>query len=641
MTVAKMKRFQIVGHKNDIDLVSYQIIKNGSIQLVNYNEFLITDIPRENIKPLQCTKDYTNLLNSLNTLLDLLNIEKDVEFKYDYEDFIDIKDMEEELRNIHNKVNKLIKLKENIKKEEKRLEDLKKHIWFLRNLDIDLEELKELSYISLTFGRVERDNFERLIKNITDWPIIIFDIYRKKENVWFFAFTKKEYEERTLNFLNSVYFERIKLPSRVKGYPREILQRSEHRLKRIKIGYDEIELELKKYIHLYGDKLKKFYSQLIILDRIKDINNKFFGELDHHFLINGWIPEYKEKDFVENFEEKFQDTIYTSQEVEFDCKNKPPTVLKNKFWVKPFESLISLYGTPNYGEVDPSAFVAISYLLMFGMMFGDVGQGAVFALVGYLIFRFKNQNRNSGLLLMELGISSIIFGFLYGSIFGLEHYLPTLWLKPMENIMFWLGISVALGIFLMLISMVLNLINSYRRRDLEVGVFSRNGLSGIFFYILSLFTVLYLIMKGRLLFQTWLNVILLITPLVLIFMHKPIINIIKRKGRYFPENIGEYFLESGFELFDTIINFLSNTISFVRIGAFTLNHAGLFMAVFIMADMVKGVFASTLVIILGNVMIMILEGLVVGIQVLRLEYFELFGKFFKGDGEKFSPIKLN
>ncbi len=106
-----------------------------------------------------------------------------------------------------------------------------------------------------------------------------------------------------------------------------------------------------------------------------------------------------------------------------------------------------------------------------------------------------------------------------------------------------------------------------------------------------------------------------------------------------PHEKGIYFVEAGFDLFETVLSFLSSTVSFVRVGAFALSHAGLSLAVWTLVNMMKGA-GGIIVIILGNALTIGLEGLIVGIQCMRLEYYEMFGRFYAGEGSEFKPIKV-
>ncbi len=98
-------------------------------------------------------------------------------------------------------------------------------------------------------------------------------------------------------------------------------------------------------------------------------------------------------------------------------------------------------------------------------------------------------------------------------------------------------------------------------------------------------------------------------------------------------------MENFFEVFEFVLSYLTNTISFIRVGAFVLVHAGMMMVVFMLAEMTSGIFYA-LIIILGNVFVMALEGLLVSIQALRLEFYEMFSRFFDGDGRPFTPVVI-
>lgn len=638
MAIIKMKKFQIAGLKKDIDQISKYIIDSRKVELTD------SILKVKTLNPLQKNNPDRDLLNRVRELMDNLNIDfRKIKIEPGISDKVNSKEINRRLQPLIRHIEKLQRIKKRIKQEEDRLENLKRHIWLMRRMDIDLEELRELSYISLIFGSVSKDNYQRLIEVINNEPILIVEVYQDDDRVWFFSFTKKENEEKTLNILKSAYFEHIELPSRVKGQPAKILKRADYRLERIKIIYEQIDLEYKKMAHRYNKHLIKYYQQLLMAEKIGEVCNQYYGQTEHVFLLTGWIPEQEEDLFKSELEREFPIIIYSSTSVEkADQEEIPPSLMNNPAWVKPFEGLVKLYGIPAYGEMDPSKFLAITYIIMFGMMFGDLGQGLVFALTGWLIYsgKLKLASRETSYLLMLLGLSSMVFGIFYGSIFGLEDIIPALVIRPMENIILWLGITIIFGIVLLIISMVFNLVNSYQSKDAGEGLFSRNGLSGFFFYLFVLANLASLALRGRLMFSLTITLILLILPIVLIFLREPLENLVEGKKEILPEKPGEYFLESFFELFDTLLGYMSNTISFVRIGAFTLNHVGLSMTVLILSDMMHNSLGSLLMLIIGNIIIMGLEGLVVGIQVLRLEFFELFGKFYKGDGKEFSPLEL-
>ena len=322
-------------------------------------------------------------------------------------------------------------------------------------------------------------------------------------------------------------------------------------------------------------------------------------------------------------------------------KSRPPTELRNIPIFKPFESLVKTYGLPSYQELDPTAFIAVTYILFFGMMFGDIGHGAVLVIIGW--FLYKKRGLPIGGVIMSAAVSSIIFGWLYGSVFGYEHLIPEslIWMHPMqkENIPVIMGISLVLGIVVISIAMILNIINGIKSKNVARILFDKNGIAGVVFYWSVISFVLYSIYKGKVVISGIVIVACLVLPLLCIAMKEPLERLLHKEKKLLPDDKGGFFAEAFFEVVETLLGFMGNTMSFIRVSAFALNHAGLSMAVLILAELVKGV-GSGIVILLGNILVIGLEGLIVGIQVLRLEYYELFNRFFSGEGRPFTPLTI-
>jgi len=294
-----------------------------------------------------------------------------------------------------------------------------------------------------------------------------------------------------------------------------------------------------------------------------------------------------------------------------------------------------MYGTPAYNEIDPTFFVAITYSLLFGMMFGDVGQGLCLILGGAIIYKLKKSNLAA--IIASAGIFSTIFGFLYGSIFGFEHVIPHLWLNPMENVMTVLFTAVGFGVGLIIIAMILNIINGIKSKEIERVLFDTNGVAGLVFYGAAI-TCALLIATGNTLPATILLVIFFGIPLLLIFFKEPLTHLVHKKAKIFPDSKVMFFVESLFELVEILLSYVTNTISFLRVGAFAMSHVAM-MGVVMLLGKAESANPNILVIILGNIFVAGMEGLIVGIQVLRLEYYEMFSRFYKGNGKEFKPFK--
>jgi V/A-type H+/Na+-transporting ATPase subunit I len=324
-----------------------------------------------------------------------------------------------------------------------------------------------------------------------------------------------------------------------------------------------------------------------------------------------------------------------------DERTKVPTLLRNSSLFRPMEALVTTYGTPGYREIDPTAILGITFVVMFGSMFGDLGHGLVLALVGALLAysaipKLGGQTA-MGQILIACGISSAVFGLLYGSLFGMEGVIPALWLHPMRDILTLLGASLAFGVVVLNIGFACRLATAMRSGRIREAIFDKNGVVGMLLYWSLLGVVAFVVWGGGV--PGWL-VLIIVTLVVALFLAEPLTHLITGHGPIVDGSVPELAVQAFFELFEALISYASNTLSYVRLGAFAVAHVGLSMVVFLLADMLGGGIAAILVIILGNIVVIGFEGLIVGIQTLRLEYYELFGKFFKGEGIPFKPLTL-
>lgn len=208
----------------------------------------------------------------------------------------------------------------------------------------------------------------------------------------------------------------------------------------------------------------------------------------------------------------------------------------------------------------------------------------------------------------------------------------------MDDIMGTLMMAIAFGGVLILIAMLLNIINAIRAKEYGRLLFDQSGIAGLVCYgFVALCAVLFI--TGHPLPATIIIGIAVGVPLAAILLKEPLTHLVERKGHILPEGSKVMFLvEALVELFDVVLSYATNTISFVRVGAFALSHAGMMGVVLTLAGMEKGS-PNWVVIVLGNILVTGLEGLVVGIQVLRLEYYEMFSRFYKGSGKPFVAFK--
>lgn len=353
---------------------------------------------------------------------------------------------------------------------------------------------------------------------------------------------------------------------------------------------------------------------------------------DKYFYLSGWVPESKVDDFKE-LEEKYDKTKVNINKRSYS--SKPPTKLKNNILFRPFEFLVNMYGAPNYNEIDPTPFFAITYLLLYGMMFGDLGQGLVFVLLSFYVDKI---NKTFGGLVRRIGISSSIFGLMYGSFFGIETLIPTLLIKPFDNIMTVLIASVAFGVLLMVISYIIGIFNKVKKQNnIEEGIFGKEGLAGLMMMISFILIILNIVGKNPLPMPV--AIVMLVLSIVMIIFKQPLARRIEGDYPLYDSSKGDYYVESSFSIVEALLSVFSNLVSFTRVGAFAINHVGLYMAFEVMAKLAGGGIIGIIILILGNILIIGLEGMIVFIQGLRLEFYEMFSKYYEGNGRKFRPIR--
>ncbi|WP_308749156.1 V-type ATPase 116kDa subunit family protein [uncultured Anaerococcus sp.] len=352
---------------------------------------------------------------------------------------------------------------------------------------------------------------------------------------------------------------------------------------------------------------------------------------DKYLYLSGWVPDSKIKDF-ENLSNKYDDTIVTVKE---ESNQEPPTKLKNNKLFRPFEFLVNMYGAPNYNEIDPTPFFAVSYMLLYGMMFGDLGQGLVFVLLSFLV---DKKNKTFGALIRRVGFSACFFGIMYGSVFGIETLIPAILIKPFDNIMKVLIASVAFGIGLLVISYFIGIYNKLiKQKNIEEGIFGKEGIAGLM--MMTSFVLLILnIVKVNPLPKT-VGLVILLASIVMIVFSRPIAAKIEKRDEVFESSAFDYYVESSFSIIEALLSVFSNLVSFTRVGAFAINHVGLYMAFEVMSKIAGGGIKGLIILILGNILIIGLEGMIVFIQGLRLEFYEMFSKYYQGNGRKFRPIK--
>lgn len=626
----------VSGPLEEIDNFVINNIAPFEIQLVK--AFSILDSVKGLI-PFDTNNKYDLLMKKVTQLCEDLSIDTSDIQEEDIKNF-DIEKIEEELDGYLSIINNFINRKKELDEELRHKEDVIDQIIPLNKLNFEIEKLFDLEYFKYRYGRMPKDSFEKIQKYNESLDIIVYEVFRKEDYVYLMYFMPNTVWGEIDSLFASLYFTRLRIYDDIKGYPKESYERIKDELNNLSEELADINSKIEIFIEEHSERISTIFKTISKLHHIYSVRNYALHSKET-FYLTGWLP-HSQMDAFLNQMKKADTFSFIIKEDETVKRLKPPTKLKNNGFFKPFESLVSMYGIPSYDEVDPTVFVGITYLIMFGIMFGDLGQGLVIALLGYLLY--KKTKSSLGHIAVYLGITSAIAGIFYGSLFGNEEILRKYFdfipmFNPMEHKTTILIVGIGFGAILIVIAMLLNIINALKSKKMGRLFFDKNGIVGLVIYFSILFVVLSKVMA---LDMTLIPaIVLIVLSLIIILMSHPLQEFIEGKKEFLPEDKKGFFIESFFELIETVLAILSNTISFMRVGAFALNHVGLVIAFNMLSDMVgksSGKTGSLIVMIFGNILIIALEGLIVAIQGLRLEYYELFSRFFDGNGSEYKPF---
>ncbi len=511
------------------------------------------------------------------------------------------------------------------------------------DLDVNLDNILESEFIQARFGRMPIESYEKFVSSeaIQKNPYVMFIPSSHDEQFyWGVYFTPKDKKDEIDRIFAGLYFERFHIPGAA-GTPKDVIEHLQESIDIITKQIEEIDKKTSLIFEEHKKELDKLYSTLVALNEIHEMK-KYAVVNGEYFYYVGWVTQNDAK-LLEKKVAELDGVTLELWKPEEDTTISPPTKLKNLKIAKPFEFFIDMYGLPGYKDVDVTSFVAVTYTIIFGLMFGDMGQGLVLSIAGYLMWKFKKMAL--GKALIPCGISSMVFGFVFGSVFGYEHMLDPVYhalgwkgkpLEVMDSINTVLLIAIGIGVGLVTLAIIISIYASIKRKHFGEAIFSHNGVVGLVFYLAAACFAFNFMSGTTLVENSVLGIILGIGAVLLMIKEIPI-GIIDKHPDWKPESVGDFIAQNIFELLEYVLSYASNTVSFLRVGAFVLVHAGMMMVVFSLAGENSNIF----VVILGNVLVIALEGLLTGIQVLRLEFYEMFSRFYEGNGKPFNAVKIN
>lgn len=636
--IEKMKFLSITGPKADIDRVVDTYLSRYEIHLENALSELKTV---RDLRPYIETNPYKEELLKAQAMMESYHelLPGGSERRVSLETAL------ETVRSLDRKLSELTEQKNELLAQRAALQESMDKVVPFSGLNYDVRRILGFQYIKFRFGRISREYYEKFSAYVYDTiDTILFKCKEDTQYIWIVYFVPEKLEDKIDAIYASMHFERMFLPDEYDGTPTQAGHNLEDQIRELEAKILQVDQDIVAAINSRKDDLIASYQRISTFSTNFDVRKlaACTKHDDHTFyILCGWMTEQDARSFQKEIEND-DNTFCIIEDDHANIMSKPPTKMKNPGLFKPFELYVEMYGLPSYNEIDPTILIGLTYSFLFGFMFGDAGQGLCLLIGGFLLYRFKKV-RLAGIISC-CGVFSTIFGLLFGSVFGFEDLIPAMWLRPSEamtNLPF-IGklntvfvVAVGLGMLIILMCMVLNIVNSLRSHDTEKVYFDTNGVAGLVFYFALACTIV-LYMSGKALPATVILVVMFVAPLLVMFFKEPLTAIVEKKAEKIEGGVGMFITQGLFELFEVLLSYFSNTLSFVRVGAFAVSHAAMMQVVLMLAGAEAGS-PNWAVVIGGNLFVCGMEGLIVGIQVLRLEYYELFSRFYRGSGRAFKP----
>ena len=690
MFTTRMVRLFAVVLDHDTDRVTQELLRLGVMQFVDITEMKQRWQDRLNdvdpgfplIRIAEMRRRIEGLLNPLGISLQVpegIDLQK--------EPPVDLDEVGRVLDRIADELEHVRQEQRSLQQEIMKLEDIARQV---DSFGIAISDSTQYSFISLRMGRVSSSAQKQLVEEMRDIPSVILPASEGEDERRLLLIFMKRDTDRVEKILAEVGWTEEKLPDRISSLKPEIRNNLKEKIVELETRKVQMAEKAHQIVAQRRDDLAALWVQLRVNELLSRIQS-YFKRSSRTVLFSGWLPASTQSSVAEGVFRVTGGSCYLEWlhpekgAPEPEVKTKAPVQLRNPTFMKPFQMLVTNFGVPEYGTIDPTFFVMVSYLAMFGLMFADVGHGAVLALAGIIgILSFKQKKEgifNLAKLMVWCGASAMITGALFGSYFGMP------WVKPLwfdfhgiiaghphkvslvRSIYDVLEITIYFGIGIIGVGLLLNWVNLLlKRRWIEL-ILDKRGLLGGWFYFGGVYIARFMILHDyRQLPPPEVIFYLVGFPALLLFVKAPVHFFSERKHgsgkRFSLMTPMDFAMEWIVELLELFSGYLSNTLSFMRVAGLGIAHVTLMMSFFQLARMASGGLTAgglisgqqaasqiasagtllnpwaILIIIFGNILVIGLEGLTAGIQALRLNYYEFFSKFFRGSGEVYSPVSL-
>lgn len=512
-----------------------------------------------------------------------------------------------------------------VEDEYRELNNLESSLADFADLDIDLSRLQsDHGHLDLRLGSIPADNLPRLREVLALSGHLILNVAGDGDTLRILVAGSRDQAATLDSVLLAAAFQPLTIPDSFDDNPNAL--REELRLKRLEL--DETQEAVHTRIANWLDSNRRDVVRAQQLLEAAEPYVSLRGAARSRgplAALQGWVPARHLGEIEKRLRESLrQPFVLESREPHADERHLVPVPANNSGLLRPFAILVQQYGIPRFGELDPTILFAITYAGMFGMMFGDIGHGAIIVVTGLLLRRKLGAFTY---LFALAGASAMLFGWLYGSIFGVEHWIEPLWIAPMSDPIYMLTVAFGWGVAFLTLGSIIAISNRLSSGDASGALFGAGGVVALVLYLALLFGM-FRVADGQG-FPLPATVLLILTLGLLVGY----------QWQSSDAPYGERIFTTVIETFEIVNGYITSSLSFLRVAAFSLNHVALSLAVFTLADGM-GTVGHWITLVLGNVFVIVLEGVIVAIQTLRLEYYEGFSRYFYGDGTPFKPLRV-
>jgi V/A-type H+/Na+-transporting ATPase subunit I len=590
---------------------------------------------------------YSTLERRIQVIMQNLNLEEKYSGPSNVDSIADLEPLQSAVDRIEAEVKQT---SDQLAAEKKNLEQLESQLHQLEPIadaNVNVGALQKSNYLHSVLGIIPAENVGRLETSLSRVPHAFFTLREdpKRPVVWILG--PRSNSDVIDRAVKSAYLNPLTLPEEFEGTPTQISESIRKAIETSKQKIAELNAALAKLAETHKQELYRLLWDVHVSRMIADAIARF-GQLRHTYVVVGWVPSADLDGLTQRLKQASKEILIEARPIEPAGQHaNVPVALRNPGFLSPFELLVNTYARPRYEEIDPTILIAVTFPLLYGAMFGDVGHGLVLAAVGW----FLSRRSSLGGLLVACGLSGMIFGFLYGSIFGFEEILPEspifgrfVVIQPIHNILTILIVAVGTGLVLLTLGYLLNLYNAARARDWGRFFFDSNGLAGLIFHWSFLGLFASALVPGFPIPTIVFVILAVVSVLLCVVFSEPLKHWMEGHYPLIEGGVGIFIVQAAAELLEKVISVFSNTLSYVRVGAFAIVHAGFSNAVFVMARLLSGGHEAGpvywAVVVLGNLGVILLEGFIVTIQTMRLHYYEFFSKFFRGGGSPYEPLTL-